>query len=104
MNHRIHIYLNLNTDDGSIECRECGQRMCDADENYKDHCGVICRPVTEAGPMFEQPDYIEDVESIEFRQFICLDCGVLFDFEIAPEDQPFLHDIEVDLEGVADLH
>jgi acetone carboxylase gamma subunit len=104
MNHRIHTYLELNTDNGSIECRECGERICDADENYKEHCGVNRRPVTEAGEMFEQPDYIEDADSIEFRQFVCQGCGVLFDFEISLEEQAFLHDIEIDLDNVADLH
>lgn len=87
-----------------IDCRECGHQICNAVQNYKEHCGANRRPVTEAGPMSEQPNYIEDADSIEFRQFVCQGCGVLFDFEIAPEDQPFLHDIGVDPDSVADLH
>lgn len=104
MHHQIHTYLTVNTGTESIECRECGHELCDVGENYKDHCGVIRRPVTEAGEMFEQPDYIQDAESIEFRQFVCQECGILFDFEISPEDQPFLHDIEVDLDSLEAFH
>lgn len=104
MNHRIHTYLDLNTDNEMIECRECGHRNCDADQNYKEHCGANRRPVMEAGPMFAQPDYIGDADSIEFRQFVCQGCDVFFDFEIAPENQLFLHDIEVNPDSVADLH
>lgn len=104
MNHRIYPHLNLNTNNEMIECRERGHQICDADQNYKEHCGATRRPVTEAGPMFEQPAYIKDADSIEFRQFVCQGCGVLFDFDIAPEDQSFLHDIEVNPDSVADLH
>lgn len=104
MNHQIHTYLELDTEAESIQCGECSFVLCDADENYKNHCGVNRQPVSEAGAMFEHPDYLEDADAIEFRQFVCQRCGVLFDFEIAPEDQPFLHDIAVDPESVADLH
>lgn len=101
--HQIHTYLDLDTETGTIDCRECGHEICDADENYKAYCGVNRRPVSEAGPMFEQPDYIEEADSIEFRQFVCVNCGVLFDFEIAPDEQAFLHDIEVDIESVREM-
>lgn len=99
---QIHKYLELDPDEETIACRECDEVLCDADENYKEYAAMRTGPVTDAGPAFEPPEEIlgTDLE-LEFRQFFCPSCAVLFDHSFAREDDPILHDIEIDVDSLS---
>jgi acetone carboxylase gamma subunit len=95
-------YLELDESEHTISCRECGETLCDADENYKKYSAQRTGPVTDAGPAFEPPEKIlgADVD-IEFRQYFCPNCAVLFDHQFARGDDPIIHDIEIDLDSLS---
>lgn len=98
---QIQKYLDLNEEELTISCRKCGETLCNADENYKEHSAMRTGPVTDAGPAFEPSKKLLGQDpNLEFRQFFCPSCGVLFDHEFAREDDPILHDIEVDVDSI----
>jgi len=98
---KIHEYLELDTDAETISCSECGEQLCGADENYKQHSAMRTGPVTDAGPLFRPPEDILGTDpGYEFRQWFCPGCGVLFDHRFALETDEILHDIEIDLNSV----
>jgi acetone carboxylase gamma subunit len=98
---QIHEYLELDPDSETISCSECGERLCDADQNYKEHSAMRTGPVTDAGPVFKPPaDILNEDPGYEFRQWFCPNCAVLFDHRFALEDDRIVHDIEIDLESV----
>jgi len=101
MTTEIHEYLELDPDARTIACRKCGEEICDADANYKEHAAIRTGPITDAGPVFTPPEKIYDRDpDIEFRQFFCPGCAVLLDYEVVPADEPILHDLEIDVESL----
>lgn len=102
MAREIHEYLELDPDTRTISCSKCGEEICDAEENYKEHTALRTGPITDAGPVFTPPEKIYDRDpGIEFRQFFCPSCAVLFDYEVVPEDEPILHDLEIDVDELS---
>lgn len=100
---QIHHYLNLNTETKTIVCRECGEHLCDADQNYKEH--VMMQVIEPSDgvptPAFDAPeDILGERKDIEIRQFYCPNCGVLFDHQFALNDWPILHDMELDQDSI----
>lgn len=95
---QIHEYLELDPEAETISCSECGEELCDADQNYKEYSAMRTGPVTDAGPLFQPAERIlgED-PGYEFREWFCPACGVLFDHRFALEDDRIVHDIEIDL-------
>jgi acetone carboxylase gamma subunit len=99
----VHEYLELDVDARTIACSECGTELCDASENYKEHAAMRTGPVTDAGPVYAAPAEIyDDPPSMEFRQFFCPNCATLFDYELAPEDEPILHDVDLDVDAMVE--
>lgn len=99
----INEYLELDPEAERIACGECGEDLCDARDNYKEHTALRTGPLTDAGPVFDAPEEIyEDPPDIEFRQFFCPNCATLFDYEIALKNDPILHDVEIDLDKLSD--
>lgn len=99
MSISIHEYLQLDVDSRTILCSECGEQLCEATQNYKEHSAMRTGPVTDAGPVFTAPKEIyDDPPAVEFRQFFCPNCATLFDYEVVPEDEPILHDVELDVD------
>ncbi|GAA0253591.1 acetone carboxylase subunit gamma [Haladaptatus pallidirubidus] len=97
----IHEYLTLDTGTGSISCRECGNHIANAEENYKKHCAMAIDLLTEIGPGFESPaELLDSDHDVQFRRFYCPNCAVLIDHEIARAEDPILHDIELDLHSL----
>lgn len=83
--------LHLAVDDGRVVCRNCAEDICAAEENYKLH--VLCepKPLTEAGPLLNDPaQYVDD--EMEFRQFYCPGCGTLLENEVIKADHEPVHD------------
>lgn len=102
MSVSIHEYLELDPDARTISCNECGEQLCDATENYKEHSAMRTGPITDAGPVFAAPKEIyDDPPAVEFRQFFCPNCATLFDYEVVPEDELILHDEELDVDELA---
>lgn len=98
---QIHMYLELDVDDRTIGCTECGETLCAADQNYKEHAAMQVGPVTDAGPAFEPPEEVLGSDpGLEFRRFFCPGCGVLLAHEFAREADPILHDIEIDVDAL----
>lgn len=98
---QIHKYLELDPDEETISCRECGETVCNAGENYKEYSAMRTGDVTDAGPAFEPPEEILGKDlNLEFRQFFCPNCAVMFDHEFARVDDPILHDIDIEVESL----
>ncbi|HKJ58408.1 MAG TPA: acetone carboxylase subunit gamma, partial [Halobacteriales archaeon] len=76
--------------------------ICDADENYKEHCAMETKPLEEIAPGFESPSALLGADhDVEFRQFYCPSCAVLVEHEIARAADPILQDIEIDPSSVS---
>ena len=83
--------IHLAVEDGRVVCNKCGEEICTADENYKLY--VLCdrKPLTEAGPLVNDPaEYVDD--EMEFRQFYCPGCATLLENEIIEADLEPIHD------------
>lgn len=99
---RIHRYLELDTVTHEITCTECETTICDADENYREHSAMRTGDVTDAGVPFVPPEEkLGEEVDLEFREFFCPNCGVLLQTAFAQEDDPILHDIEIDVDSIA---
>jgi acetone carboxylase gamma subunit len=91
---RIDIHLEIQ--DGEIVCTSCGESVCETGENYKLHALYERKPLTEAGPLVNNPkEYVDD--NLEFRQFYCPneDCVTLLENEIIKVDHEPVHDKEI---------
>lgn len=99
----IHEYLDLDVEAETINCNECGQHLCHAEDNYKHYCAMETIPLADVGPGFEAPgELLNTDQNVEFRKFYCPSCAVLIEHEIARAEDPILHDIEIDLTTVAE--
>ena len=84
-------HLAVDDERDAIVCRGCGEEICGSDENYKLHALVDRKPMTEAGPLVNDPqDYVDD--EMEFRQFYCPGCGTLLENEVILADLEPVHD------------
>lgn len=89
---RIDPHLEL--DDGRITCRNCGEQLCDAEQNYKLHALCDRKSLTEAGPLVNDPSEYVD-EAVEFRQYYCPGCATLLENEVIRADDEPVHDKQV---------
>ncbi|MGH8639857.1 MAG: acetone carboxylase subunit gamma, partial [Burkholderiales bacterium] len=62
--------------------------------NYKLACARYDAPIEAANPIVGDPARFIDARPV-FRQFFCPGCGRLIENEVALEDEPELHDIEL---------
>jgi N-methylhydantoinase B len=86
--------LHLAIDDGRVVCRECGEDICAADENYKLHSLCERKELTEAGPLLNDPSqYVDD--EMEFRQFYCPGCATLLENEVIKAENEPVHDKQI---------
>jgi acetone carboxylase gamma subunit len=101
MTMQIHPYLTLDPDSEMISCRECETELCHGSENFKEYSVVHTGPPQELNQTIEPPENVlgED-PGVEYRQFFCPDCGTQLSVTFALEDDPILHDIDIDLESV----
>lgn len=82
---------HLAVDAGRVVCRSCVEDGCTADKSYKLHALYDCKPLTEAGPLVNDPsEYVDD--EMEVRQFYCPGCGTLLENEVIEADQEPVHD------------
>lgn len=88
---QLDLHLAVDDDRDATVCRNCGEAICAADENYKLHALCDRKPLQEAGPLVNDPsDYVD--EEVEFRQFYCPGCGTLLENELIMADLEPVHD------------
>jgi acetone carboxylase gamma subunit len=75
-------------------CNRCNVLLGPADADYKRYCLYRERPVQEVGRLFDDPRRFVD-DDIVFREFLCPQCGGLFDTEINRLSEPPVHDIDI---------
>ncbi len=77
-------------------CCRCAADLGLARGNYKDQCVRRDADIASANPNIgDYRRYIDDRPV--FRQFFCPGCGALIENEVARENDPVLHDIELHL-------
>ena len=75
-------------------CSRCAADLGLASGNYKDQCVRRDADIKTANPNIgDYRRYIDDRPM--FRQFFCPGCGALIENEVARENDPILHDIEL---------
>jgi acetone carboxylase gamma subunit len=99
---KISEYIELDIDARTVSCTECGEVICDASENYKEHTALYERPIDEANTAFLPPtEVLPGASDIDLRQFCCPNCATLLDTQVAPSDAEILHDIDLDVDRLA---
>ncbi len=90
--------LDLRRENSGVRtgCSRCAADLGPARGNYKDQCVRRESDVSAANPNIgAYRRYIDDRPV--FRQFFCPGCGALIENEVARQDDPVLHDIELHL-------
>ena len=88
--------LRRESDGMHAACARCTADLGPARGNYKDRCLRRDAEITAANPHIgDFRRYID--ERPVFRQFFCPGCGALIENEVARENDPVLHDIELHL-------
>jgi N-methylhydantoinase B len=86
--YRLGEYLQAARLNGAqmIQCTWCGEVLCRAEQNWKDHAIVRRASLATAGPL--------RVENEQFflREFFCPGCATVLEVEVASDDMPPLHD------------
>jgi len=81
-------------EDGRVVCRSCDEAICGAEENYKVHALCETKPLTEVGPLLnDPPEYVDDER--EFRQFYCPGCATLLENEVIKAESDPVHDMQI---------
>lgn len=96
--------LLVDTDSGVWRCHRCEGELIDAEENYKEGCLVSERDPTEVHEPVIEAEYTfaPDPEWCRIVEFYCPHCGLMIENEYLPPGHPITHDIEVDLDRLAE--
>jgi acetone carboxylase gamma subunit len=79
-----------------IACADCGSLLCGAASNYKLSAARIDGSLHEIDPdLFPEPETELD-DRIAYRQYLCPNCGVLFDNELAKAEDPPVWDVQLE--------
>ncbi len=94
--HKVGDLIKVIQDDGDkyFVCSHCGAVLARTDQNYKEACLIIEQPTTQAGPRYEDTKRFVDDEMV-FRQFVCPQCGSLFDSEVCRKGEEILWDYKL---------
>ncbi len=87
---RIHYYLEID-DNKKIRCLKCGQVICEATDNYKNHV-----PRAEVWPdeiPGQRPNKADAL--LLYYEYYCPGCYTMLDVEMAQRGTPPLWDIQV---------
>ncbi len=86
----IRIAENLEISDGNVvTCSRCGHKFGSANENWKTYALRRSR-----GPKMGS-SLIELAEELGIFEYVCPECGVLLDVEIAREEEDPLWDVQL---------
>lgn len=90
---RIDMYLNLVDENGDrrIECRECGARICDGSEEWRENVPIRKREIS--GRLEEFGIWVKEREAdeqIELHERYCPNCAIQLGAQVtvAGEDRP----------------
>lgn len=89
---RIHESLILERGTGKtgkIKCVKCGNILCDASTNYKEHVPYIDRDPGEMGHLFVDRNWMV------YREYYCPHCATLLEVDPTPPGEPHLWDIQI---------
>jgi N-methylhydantoinase B len=79
-----------------IACADCGHLLCEAAYNYKLSAARIDGSLHEIDSRLFPDPAVELDDAIVYRQYLCPNCGVLFDNELSKAEDPPLWDVQVD--------
>lgn len=89
---RIGHSLVYSVSRGRFGCGACGFDLGPVDENFKDRTEMRERPVTQIAPEFGVSEVAISAKVV-FREFLCPQCGLRIDTEIARLGDPVLSDL-----------
>ena len=92
-------YIDIDLERKVFLCHECGYEYCKVEEDtYRRHGLVRERDPRDLWPPeMVKYGFAADPEYLIFREYICPQCGVLFDVDQVPPGYPVWRDIELDL-------
>jgi acetone carboxylase gamma subunit len=93
-------YLEIDLDTERWHCRECGEQLGSARENYKR--GLLLydrdpRTIFEAR-IEKEYSYAPDPTWCRIVEYYCPGCGTQVEAEYLPPGHPLTHDIEIDVD------
>jgi N-methylhydantoinase B len=97
---RLNAYISIVHEDGArpvLQCR-CGHILGAATENYRALSREARFPVQRVGPHADP--HGRGTHRFELREYYCPGCLVLIETDVALQDDPLLHDIELDADGI----
>lgn len=94
--------LDLDVNDESWRCHDCGKNLISARENYKKGCLVADRDPREIhAAIIEGPySFAPDPEWVRVLEFYCPGCSKMIETEYLPPGHPVTHDIELDVDSL----
>lgn len=99
---RFTEYLDLDLNNETWICHDCGHELISARENYKKGCLVADREPADVHPPVMAGDYgfVPDAAWVHVLEFYCPSCSRQIEVEYLPPGHPVTHDIEVDLDAL----
>ncbi|MFB6170160.1 MAG: acetone carboxylase subunit gamma [Haloarculaceae archaeon] len=94
---KLGAHLTVDADTGMANCAECSEPLGRVDENLKTSLVVNERPVSAAGPYYDDPGRFVDDELV-FREYYCPACGTRQFVQTARPDEDHLSEVELDPE------
>lgn len=103
MNYQITPNLAIDTERQQWVCTECGQSLVESTKNYKFGCLVYSRDLsTLYRPLVDgKYSFAPNNQWVRLLEFYCPTCGTLIETEVLPPGHPITHDIELDLDALA---
>ena len=78
-----------------IACADCGYLICDAASNYKLGSACINGSLVEIDDKLFSDPRDELDEDIVYREYLCPNCGILFENELTKASEEPLWDVEL---------
>ena len=99
---RFTEYLDIDLNDESWYCHDCGARLIGARDNYKRGCLVAERMPEEIhDPVIDgEYTFAPDKDWVRILEFYCPSCARQIETEYLPPGHPITHDIEVDIDSL----
>jgi acetophenone carboxylase len=99
-------YLAIDPDSRTWVCRNCGEELIDAEQNYKRGCLVNERDPREVHrPLVEKEyDFAHDPEWVRIVEFYCPGCATMVENEYLPPGHPITNDIDLDVDALVAEH
>jgi N-methylhydantoinase B len=97
-------HLAIASDDAGehvFVCTNCGCGLGPATENYKLYCRVLTGSLTEIDPIFAD-DGTGLTRAVEYRSYLCSECGAVLDNELTVEGEEPVWDVEIAINVAAE--